>query len=169
MIARRSRAGVMPAPLPRSDVPRRVVAWLVPLDPGLYAFRLAIESRRRDPAAELALPSVHVCAAPPLEDAIEITDGFGRAGSWLDVRNAVLFVNSPAGGGAALVTGYLAGEPDRPPLELEIRRIAAPGPAAPAAPMTLTLTLGGGFGAAEEEPQSLGLEIVAHIRDRGDV
>lgn len=166
MIARRSRAGVPPTPLPLSEAPQHAVARLVPLAPGLYAFSLAVDIRARDPVAGLVLPRVHVSAAPRREGAIEITNGFGRAGSWLDGRNAVLFVTSPAGGGAALVTGYLAGEPNPMPLELDIRRIAAPGPAAPAAPMTLTL---GDFAVAEEEPQSLGLEIVAHIRERGDV
>ncbi len=137
----------------------------MPLDPGLYAFSLAVDTRRRDPMAGLVLPGCRLALRRGGSGAIEITDSFGRAGSWLDGRNAVLFVTSPAGGGAALVTGYLAGEPDPMPLELEIRRIAAPGLAAPAAPMTLTL----GDLAAAEEPQPLGLEIVAHIRERGDV
>jgi hypothetical protein len=125
---------------------------------------------------------VHL-SAPPRQDgaaqgAIEITDSFGRAGSWLGGRHKVLFVKSPAGGGAALVTGYLARDPDSMPLELDIRRIAPPGPATIAAggegrapppfPPVMTLRMGVPV-AAERSPRRAGLDIVAHIRGRGDV
>jgi hypothetical protein len=137
-------------------------ARLVPLDPGLYAFSLSTGGGGREPVAGLALPLVQLCAAPCPDGAVEITDSFGRAGSWLGGRHSVLFVNAPAGGGAALVTGYLARDPDAVPLELEIRRVAPPGPAA------MTLRMGGAH-AAEHLPEGTGLDIVAHIRGRGDV
>lgn len=166
--ARRPRAGTPPTAAPANEAPAppHAVARLVPLDPGLYAFNLAAKTHWRHPVEGLVLPRVHVCAAPHEEGAIEITDGFGRAGSWLGERDKVLFVTSHSGGGTALVTGYLTGEPDSLPLELEIRSIAVPGSATPAAVMTLTL---GDLAQAEAEPQSLRLEIVAHIRNRGDV
>jgi hypothetical protein len=179
--ARRPRASIPPPPASESDAPQHVVARLVPLDPGLYAFSLAAETRRRGPVPGLALPTAHVTAAPRQEGALEITDSFGRAGSWLGDRHEVLFVKSPAGGSAVLVTGYLAHDPDTLPLNLDIRRVAAPGPVLPAAegaereppggmttlPPVMTLRLGGL--AAAEDPQSVGLDIVAHIRNRGDV
>lgn len=155
MIARRSRAGVPPTP-------QHVVARLVPLAPGLYAFSLAVDTRRRDPMAGLVLPRVHVSAAPRREGAIEITDSFGRAGSWLGERHKVLFVRSPASGGAALVTGYLARDPAMTPLELDIRRVAPPDPAV----MRLRM---GVADVAERSPEGTGLDILAHIRGRGDV
>ncbi|MGC2411867.1 MAG: hypothetical protein WA459_04110, partial [Stellaceae bacterium] len=153
----------------------------VPLDPGLYAFSLAAQPLQREPEAGLVLPVVQVCAAPRQDGALEITDSFGRPGSWLGGRGKVLFVKSPAGGSAALVTGYLAREPDSTALELNIRRVAAPGPMTPATAeierepsagvtaLAEVMTLRLGNFVAEEEPQSLGLDIVAHIRDRGDV
>ena len=138
------------------------VARLVPLDPGLYAFSLTTEAAWREPAVGLALPLVQLCAAPRQDGAVEITDSLGRAESWLEGRNKVLFVKSPAGGGAVLVTGYLARDPATMPLEVDIRRVAPPGPPV----MTLRM---GGAGAAERSAEGAGLEIVAHIRGRGDV
>jgi len=163
------------------------VARLVPLDPGFYAFSLTGEAGWRERVAGLALPAVQLCA-PPHQDgapqgAIEITDSFGRAGSWLGGRHKVLFVKSPTGGGAALVTGYLARDPDGMPLELDIRRVDPPGPATivaegeerepsgrapPPLPPVMTLRMGGPV-SAERSPQPVGLDIVAHIRGRGDV
>ncbi len=162
--ARLSRAITPPSPSPGRTAAPHVVARLVPLDPGFYAFSLATETAWREPLAGLALPAVQLCAAPREDGAVEITDSFGRAGSWLGGRHNVLFVKSPAGGGAALVTGYLARDPDSLPLELDIRRVAPPGPATPV--MTLKM---GGPGAAELSPEEAGLDIVAHIRGRGDV
>jgi len=191
MIARgrpgRSKAArLSPAPPASSAEPAapQSVARLVPLDPGLYAFSLASETTSRDPVAGLALPAVQLCAAPREEGAVEITDSFGRAGSWLGGRHKVLFVKAPAGGGAALVTGYLARDPDSKPLELDIRRIAEAGPAtipaegaepqpsgrAPLSPLgPVTRLRMGGLGAAERPSDGAALEIVAHIRGRGDV
>jgi hypothetical protein len=184
--ARRSPA-ITPPPRSPGRAAAQFVARLVPLDPGFYAFSLAAETGWREPVAGLALPAVHLCAAPhrdgAAQGAFEITDSFGRAGSWLDGRHKVLFVKSPAGGGAALVTGYLARDPDGMPLELDIRRVAAPGPAPigaegkesepsgrtrPPLPAVMTLRMGGPV-SAERSSQSVGLEIVAHIRGRGDV
>jgi hypothetical protein len=108
---------------------------------------------------------VQVCAAPRhdggVDGAVEITDSFGRAGSWLGGRRKVLFVKAPANGGAALVTGYLAREAGSVPLELEIRRLGPPAP-------VMMLTMGGPV-ASERTPSPMGLDIVAHIRARGDV
>ena len=155
------------------DAPQ-FAARLVPLEPGFYAFSLAAETGWRDSVSGFALPAVQVCAAPPDADphggrsggAVEVTDSSGRAGSWLGGRHKVLFVTSPAGGGAALVTGYLARDPDSLPLQLEIRRVDRLAPAPPAP--VLTLSLGGPVRAARS-PQPIGLDIVAHIRGRGDV
>jgi len=197
--ARRSgTAGAPPASAARQALPEgaapHFTARLVPLEPGFYAFSLAAETGWREPVAGLALPAVQVCPAPqhaglhgdPAGGTVKVTDSFGRAGSWLGGRHKVLFVTSPAGGGAALVTGYLARDPDSQPLELDIRRVdtPAPGPigaadrsaerrsagrgtAPPPAPV-MTLRMGGP-GAAERSPQPMGLDIVAHIRGRGDV
>jgi hypothetical protein len=160
------------------------VARLVPLDPGFYAFSLASDTTWREPVTGLALPAVQLCAAPREEGAVEITDSFGRAGSWLGGRNKVLFVKAPAGGGAALITGYLARDPDSQPLELDIRRIAEAGPATKLAedaqrrpseraklppPAPVTRLRMGGVGTGERPSDGAGLEIVAHIRSRGDV
>ncbi len=162
--ARQPRAITLPTRSPERAAAPHFVARLVPLDPGFYAFSLAAETVWREPAAGLALPAVQLCAAPCRDGAIEITDSFGRAGSWLGGRHKVLFVKASAGGGVALVTGYLAREPDSMPLKLDIRRVAPPGPAAPV--MTLRM---GGSGAAEPSTEGAGLDIVAHIRGRGDV
>jgi hypothetical protein len=177
-----SRPGALPAPASGRAAPH-FVARLVPLDPGFYAFSLAAETGWREPVAGLALPAVHLGAPPRQDDAIEITDSFGRAGSWLGGRHKVLFVKSPPGGGAALVTGYLAREPDSLPLALDIRRLLPPGPgtltakgaerepearaSTPLAPV-MRLTMGDAV-AAEGSPQLGGLHILAHIRGRGDV
>ena len=173
--ARLPQAIVPPPPSPAGAAPQ-FVARLVPLGPGFYAFSLAADTGWREPGAGFALPAVHLGAAPRQDGAIQITDSFGRAGSWLGGRHKVLFVKSPAGGGAALVTGYLARDPDSMPLELDIRRIAPPAgeerePAGrvppPLAPV-MTLRMGGPV-AVERSAQGVGLDIVAYIRGRGDV
>jgi hypothetical protein len=145
-------------------------ARLVPLDPGFYAFSLAAGSGWRDPVAGLALPAVHVCA-PPDSDAVAVTDSFGGAGSWLGGRHRMLFVEALSGGGAALVTSYLARDPDAAPLEIEIRRIgdgqAAPGAPISESPPALTLRMSG---APLQQPgQPVAFDVLAHIRGRGDV
>jgi hypothetical protein len=163
-IAQPNREAAEPPAPSAAEAAPQFVARLVTLDPGLYAFSLAAETTWREPAAGFALPAVQVCR-PPHHDAaagqaVEITDSFGRAASWLSGRQRMLLVKSPAGGGAALVTGYLADDLGGT-LELEIRRVEPP-----AAATTLSLS---GPVLAGRSPQTVGLEIVAHIRGRGDV
>jgi hypothetical protein len=74
-----------------------------------------------------------------------------------------LFVRSPAGGAAALVTAYLGRDPSGPPLALAIRRLDAP---AELPIMTVALAMPGIPVRSQEE---VGLEILLHIRGRGDV
>ena len=158
---RRAAGAVTQSPgAKRPDAPR-FVARLVPLAPGLYAFSLANPAARREPFDGLALPLVQVCAPPRQHGTIEISESSGRAESWLGGGHKVLFVRSPADGGAALVTGYLARDPDSVPLELEIRRVAPPEAA------VIRLRIGGAD--AAEPSTGVGLDIVAHIRGRGDV
>jgi len=149
-----------PQDLAAADASPYTTARLVPLDPGLYAFSLAGDTGWHRPAAGLALPTVQVCAPPHDGKAIEITDSFGRAGSWLGGRHEMLFVKAPVGGATALVTAYLPGELSRPPLELQIRRLDRPAPA------TRVISFGGDGPTAA---QGVSLEIVAHIRGRGNV
>jgi hypothetical protein len=148
------------------------VARLVPLDPGFYAFSLAAERDGSEALAGLALPTVQLSTPPQAGGRIEITDSFGRAGSWLGGRHEMLFVIAPPGGGAVLATAYFADAPDTTPLALEIRRVDLPAGAAIAAdsaarPLAQVIRLGGGTSAAL--PRQVSLEIIAHIRGRGDV
>src|SRR5258707_3748245 len=99
--ARSRRATALPRPSPGSGAPH-FVARLVPLDPGLYAFSLAEETGWREPVAGLAVPAVHLCATPH-HGGVEITDRFGRAGSWLGCPHKGLFVKSPTAGSTPLV------------------------------------------------------------------
>jgi hypothetical protein len=176
---RRSQTGRTGAVSPASSPPEAVlegdalhfVARLVRLDPGVYVFALRAETSWRELVAGFALPAVQVSSVPrhdgmpgsATDGAVEITDSFGRAGSWLGGHHRVLFVRSPSGGGVALVTGYLARDPDNTRLELDIRRIDPPAPT----PL-LTLRMGGAV-AAGLSPQPIRLDVVAHIRGRGDV
>ena len=180
MATRPPGAAATPATLAGERTPAPFIARLVPLDPGFYAFSLAAETVSREPgvgqsSVGLGLPAIHVCAPPhpggAAQGAIAIADSFGRTGSWLGGRHRMLFVTAPAGGGAALVTAYLARDPDSTPLELEIRRVDPARPAGGAmVPIAnlMTLRMGGSAG-AEQSPQRASLEIVAHIRGRGDV
>ena len=162
--AHRSAAAAAPRDLAAERPAPYSVARLVPLDPGFYAFSLAGDTRRHETAAGLALPAVQVCALPYQGEAIEITDSHGRAGSWLGGTHRMLFVTAPAGGAAALLTAYLPPDPASPPLALEIRRVDRP--AAPGRVITLGPD---GSDAAPRSPPPMSLEIVAHIRGRGDV
>lgn len=170
-----SRASARPAtPAAEGGLPD-IAARLVPLDPGFYAFSLAAETGWRDPVAGLALPAVEVCA-PPDREGVAITDSFGGAGSWLGGRHRMLFVQSPPAGGAALVTAYLARDPDAAPLEVEIRRISAgeaaagtlPGSPGSELPPIVTLRMSPP-GSPQGLAQPVSLDIVAHIRGRGDL
>ncbi len=138
-----------------------LVARLVPLEPGFYAFSLAGETGWREAGVGFTLPAIQVCAPPDREDAIEITDSDGGVGSWLGGRHRTLFVKAPTGGAAALVTAYPARDPDAAPLVLEIRRVGG-------GDWTMTLPI-----AAPERapgpPLPASLHVIAHIRGRGDV
>jgi hypothetical protein len=144
----------------------------VALEPGFYAFSLAGGRRPREPITGLPLPAIHVCDAEA-DGGFEITDEAGRTGSWLGGGSTVLFVKSRQAG-EALVTAYLSREPEAPPVELEIRRfdagdegIGASEPDA-ALPPLMTLRLGAAD-AAVDSGSSVRLDVVAHIRERGDV
>jgi hypothetical protein len=137
------------------------VARLVNLEPGLFAFSITGGPSWHGAATGLALPAVHVCPFHSGHDrAIEITTASGKRGAWLGAPADTLFVRSPAGGGAALVTAYLGRDPSGPPLALAIRRLDAPAER----PVT-TLALATPARSHEE----VGLEILLHIRGRGDV
>jgi hypothetical protein len=148
------------------------IARLVNLDPGLFAFSVTGAAPWRGAESGLALPAVHVC---PLHadrnGAVEITTASGKPGAWLGGQADVLFVRSPAGGSAALVTAYLGRDPAGPSLALAIRRLDRPpnasGIAADELPvMTVSLVTPM---AATRPPEEIGLEILLHIRERGDV
>jgi hypothetical protein len=150
-----------PEATPAIDRSRDFDARMVTLEPGCYAFALTGDRRRREPIAGLPLPAVHVCEAEHSGGLLEIVDDTGGAGSWLGGGRTILFVKSAAGG-AALVTAHLARGPDTPPLELEIRRVDAAGDEG------IRLRLGGAD-AASGSPPPVRLDVVAHIRGRGDV
>lgn len=173
--AGRSAFGALAAPAAAAaTAPSHSLARIVSLDPGFYAFRLAAETRWREPVAGFAVPAVHVCA-PPDRDDLEITDSFGRPGAWLGGRHTMLFVKAPRGG-TALLTAYLARDAAEPPLEVEIRPVAAGTAAAPEPPARaggasrpiVTLRMGGPV-AAPLPVRPLDFEIVAHVRGRGDL
>jgi len=140
------------------------IARLVNLEPGLFAFSITGGAPSHGAATGLALPAVHVCPFHSGQDgALEITTASGRPGAWLGGPAESLFVRSPAGGAAALVTAYLGRDPSGPPLALAIRRLDAP---AEPPIMTVALAMPGIPARSQEE---VGLEILLHIRGRGDV
>jgi len=143
--------------------PPNVVARVIGLDSGLFAFSISGVTRWRGRAAGLGVPAIHVSSVHAAKDrAVEITTVEGRPGAWLGGSSGSLLVRSPASGGSALVTAYLGRDSSAAPLELAIRRLDA----APAQPVQ-TVT----FGAEAEATPShgVGLEIVLHIRGRGHV
>ncbi|HEX3952545.1 MAG TPA: hypothetical protein VHW90_03160 [Stellaceae bacterium] len=181
---RRTRAGPeLPPPAPptrpaatAASIPEFAVR-LVPLEPGFYAFGMVGEISLRRPAIGLPLPAIHVGAAPEAAGEVEISDGFGGQGCWLGGGQNMLFVKTPTGG-AVLVTGYLSRDPASTALELAIRRID------PAAWPTIdgkeavsartlappvTLRLSGGSAEEQSAAARQHLEVVAHIRGRGDL
>ncbi|TMJ73306.1 MAG: hypothetical protein E6G73_11710 [Alphaproteobacteria bacterium] len=104
------------------------------------------------------LASVHAAA----DAALEITTATGGPGMWLGGPSTTLLVRAPARGGTALVTAYLGHDPAAPPLALTIRRVdAATEPPA----RTVSFAARTESAPAPEIP----LEIVLHIRGRGDV
>ena len=140
------------------------IARLVNLEPGLFAFSVTGGAPSHGAATGLALPAVHVCPFHSGQDgALEITTASGKPGAWLGGPAESLFVRSPAGGAAALVTAYLGRDPSGPPLALAIRRLDAP---AELPIMTVALAMPGIPVRSQEE---VGLEILLHIRGRGDV
>lgn len=144
------------APSPGAGAARPFAARLVPLEPGFYAFSFEAPAGDREPSAGLTLPAVHIGAAPQCHGSVEITDGFGRAGSWLSARGDMLFVKTLADGGAAMITAYLAAEPDGASLAVQIRRVDTPA-------SVVTLELGSPMTAG------IGLDVVAHISGHGDL
>ena len=140
-----------------------VVARLVNLDPGLFAFSIAGSAQWQGVAAGLGLPAVHLASVHAAEDAaLEITTATGGPGMWLGGPSTTLLVRAPARGGTALVTAYLGHDPAAPPLALTIRRLdtASEPPA-----RTVSFAARTESASAPEIP----LEIVLHIRGRGDV
>ena len=151
-------SGIEPSAAPSA------IARLVNLEPGLFAFSITGGAPSHGAATGLALPAVHVCPFHSGQDgALEITTASGKPGAWLGGPAESLFVRSPAGGAAALVTAYLGRDPSGPPLALAIRRLDAP---AELPIMTVALAMPEIPVRSQEE---VGLEILLHIRGRGDV
>jgi hypothetical protein len=151
-------SGIAPSAAPSA------IARLVNLEPGLFAFSITGGAPSHGAATGLALPAVHVCPFHSGQDgALEITTASGKPGAWLGGPAESLFVRSPAGGAAALVTAYLGRDPSGPPLALAIRRLDAP---AELPIMTVALAMPGIPVRSQEE---VSLEILLHIRGRGDV
>jgi hypothetical protein len=144
-----------------------VVARLVHLDPGLFAFSIAGAARWRAIAAGLGVPAVHVASVHAVEDAaLEITTATGQPGMWLGGPSTTLLVRAPARGGSALVTAYLGRDPATLPLTLTIQRVDAA-----TEPRVRTVSFAPSLAPQTEgapRPE-IGLEIVLHIRGRGDV
>ena len=151
------------AGVPASAGEANVVARLVNLDPGLFAFSIAGSAPWQGIAAGLGVPAVHLASVHAAEDAaLEITTATGGPGMWLGGPSTTLLVRAPARGGTALVTAYLGHDPAAPPLALTIRRVdAATEPPA----RTVSFAARTESASAPEIP----LEIVLHIRGRGDV
>jgi hypothetical protein len=164
---------VEPAPAEARDAAptEAFVARLIPLDPGFYAFRLDTGAPIGTAEIGVALPAVHICAVPLADDAsttgLEITDERGDVTAWLDGRQRMLFVKAPAGGGAALVTAYLARDPDSGPLRLDIQRVDRSIADVAEREPGLRIELAGELVAATG--RAVGLNVVAHVRGRGDV
>jgi hypothetical protein len=148
---------------PASAGEANVVARLVNLDPGLFAFSIAGATRWPGIAPGLGVPAVHLASVHAAEDAaLEITTVTGRPGMWLGGPSPTLLVRAPARGGTALVTAYLGHDPVAPPLAMTIRRVDA---ATEPPVRTVSFAARPESASAHEIP----LEIVLHIRGRGDV
>ena len=170
---------------PMEPAASNAVARLIALEEGFYAFTLAGGAIWAGAAPGFALPAVHISTPPDQADAIEITDIYGQPAAWLGERHATVFVKSPAGGAVALVTAYPARDPAHPPVNLEIRRLDAAGFAEPLPgqeqsdarpeglrairqPPLATLVLADPV-AIPANPEEVRVEIIAHVRGRGDV
>ena len=151
------------AGVPASAGEANVVARLVNLDPGLFAFSIAGSAPWQGIAAGLGVPAVHLASVHAAEDAaLEITTATGGPGMWLGGPSTTLLVRAPARGGTALVTAYLGHDPAAPPLALTIRRLDT---ASEPPVRTVSFAARTASASAPEIP----LEIVLHIRGRGDV
>jgi hypothetical protein len=162
------------------------VARLIELEEGFYAFTMAGGAIWAGAAPGFALPAVHISTPPDRADALTVTDIYGQPAAWLGARHATVFVKSPAGGAVALVTAFPARDPARPPVSLEIRRLDAAGFAEPLAgqeqsdvqpaedlravrqPPLGTLVLADPV-VIPASPEEVRVEIIAHVRGRGDV
>jgi hypothetical protein len=147
------------------------IARLVNLESGLFAFSITGAAPWRGAESGLALPAVHVCPFHAGNRAVEVSTASGKPGAWLGAQADTLFVRVPIGGAAALVTAYLGRDPSAPSLALAIRRLDGPpdsvGIAAAELPVqTVTLTTPTASARPQEE---VGLEVLLHIRGRGDV
>jgi hypothetical protein len=160
--------------------PSNAIARLVPLNEGFYVFTIAGGAALPPVAPGFAVPAIHISAPPPGSGALENTDIFGQPAAWLGTRHSTVFVKSPTGGGLALVTAYPARDPGRPSLSLEIRRLDAAGFDAGAAngagedvtavplPPFATIHLADPIPTAAAA-EAVSLEILLHVRRRGDV
>ena len=92
-----------------------VIARLVTLDAGLFAFSIAGITRWPEIAPGLGVPAVHIASE---DGTLEITDAAGEPGMWLGGPSATLLVRAPACGATALVTAYLGHDPAISPLTL---------------------------------------------------
>jgi hypothetical protein len=139
---------------------------------GLFSFSVTGAAPWRGAETGLALPAVHVCPFHADRDgAVEITTASGKPGAWLGGQADTLFVRSPAGGSAALVTAYLGHDPSGPSLALAIRRLDRPSASAGGAaaePTVVMVPLATSMAPALPQ-EEIGLEILLHIRGRGDV
>jgi hypothetical protein len=179
-----TEAGAAVAPAPVGGVgpaSSNAIAKLLPLDEGFYALTIVGNAGWAGGAPGFAVPAVHVSAAPNRCDALEIADVFGRPAAWLGARHSTVLVKSQPGGGLALVTAYPARDAEHPPLKLEIRRLDATGFAAAAVadrpdkhtavvrqPPFATLFLSDPI-ATPEGPEEVRIEVVVHLRGRGDI
>jgi hypothetical protein len=177
MIARSRNRGAPPAAIPAAALslpPEHsgigpVSAHLVRLEPGFYAFRLVHATGWSRAGLGFAVPVVQVSELSGPDATLEIRDPEGGSRSWLGGSHQVLFVKAP-GGGTALITGYLARDPEASPLRLDVFRIGGDARSLPAqdagAPL-LTLDLSGDD--SGPWPRPVTVHVLTHIRGRGDV
>jgi hypothetical protein len=177
-----------PRPEPAGDVglaASNATARLIPLEEGFYAFTITGAGVWAGAAPGFAVPAVHISAPPDRVDALDITDIYGEPAAWLGARHATVFLRSPAGGALALVTTYPARDPARPPVSLEIRRLDATGFAAPPPEQEHPESRRKGIQPIRQPPlatvvlsdpvptpataEEVRVEIIAHVRGRGDV